>query len=85
MAGPFSFYEAEMKRGCVNKADIKRALHSVEKALGTLEIKVKDGSATDLVRLLQLRKELMEELANEGIEEIRVTWVEPRMESASEK
>jgi hypothetical protein len=74
-----------MKRGSVNKADIKSALHAVEKALGTLEIKVKDGSATDLARLLQLRKELMEELTNEGIEEIRVTWVAPKMESVSEK
>ena len=74
-----------MKRGSVNKAEIKSALQSVEKALGTLEIKVKDGSATDLVRLLQLRKDLMEELTNEGIEEIRVTWVEPKAESVSEK
>jgi hypothetical protein len=32
-----------------------------------------------------LRKELMEELTNEGIEEIRVTWVEPKAESVSER
>jgi hypothetical protein len=74
-----------MKKSSVNKAEIKSALRSVEKALGALEIRVKDGSATDLVRLLQLRKELMEELTNEGIEEIRVTWVEPKAESVSER
>jgi len=74
-----------MKRGSVDKTEIKSALESVKRALKALEIKVKDGSATDLVRLLQLRKELMEELTSEGIEEIRVTWVEPKEVSVSEK
>ena len=74
-----------MKKGSVNNADIQSALKSVEKALRTLELTVKEGSAADMARLLQLRKELREELSNEGIEEIRVTWVEPKMESVTER
>jgi hypothetical protein len=74
-----------MKKEYVNRADIETTLHSVEKAMAELQVKVKAGTPSDLVRLMQLRKDLMEELDNDAIEEIRVTWVEPKPESVTEE
>jgi hypothetical protein len=74
-----------MKKRSGTKEELRNALMSVEKALGTIELEVKSGSCTDLARLIQMRKELTAELEKDSIKEIRVTWVEPDLESVSEK
>ena len=50
-----------------------------------MEIEVKSGSCTDLARLIQMRKELTTELEKDSIKEIKVTWVEPDLESVAER
>jgi hypothetical protein len=74
-----------MKKGSGHKVELRNALQSVEKALGTIEIEVKSGSCTDLARLIQMRRELTAELEKESIKEIKVTWVEPDLESVAER
>ena len=74
-----------MKKGSGHKEELRNALQSVEKALGTMAIEVKSGSCTDLVRLIQMRRELTAELEKESIKEIKVTWVEPDLESVAER
>lgn len=74
-----------MKKRSGTKEELRNALKSVEKALGTIELEVKSGSCTDLARLIQMRKELTAELEKDSIKEIRVTWVEPDLESVSER
>ena len=74
-----------MKKGSGNREELRSALHSVEKALATIEIEVKSGSCTDLARLIQMRKELTAELEKDSIKEIKVTWVEPDLESVVER
>jgi hypothetical protein len=74
-----------MKKGSGTKEELRNALQSVEKALGAIELEVKSGSCTDLARLIQMRKELTAELEKDSIKEIRVTWVEPDLESVTER
>ena len=74
-----------MKKRAGSKTELRNALQSVEKALGTMELEVKSGSCADFARLIQMRKELTAELHKEGIKEIKVTWVEPDLESAVER
>ncbi len=75
MAGAFLFVGACNEKGSGAKDELRNALQSVEKALGTIELEVKSGSCTDLARLIQMRKELTAELEKDSIKEIRVTWV----------
>ena len=59
---------------------VEKAIESIEEKLGSEQMK---GSVGDLIRLLQLKKELQ---AEQQPKEIKVTWVEPsEKESASEK
>jgi hypothetical protein len=74
-----------MKKGSGNREELRNALQAVERALGTMEIEVKSGSCTDLARLIQMRKELTTELEKDSVKEIKVTWVEPDLESAVER
>ena len=57
---------------------MKRILSEVEKKIDAGEVKASLG---DYIRLVQLHKELDEE---QQPREIKVTWVEPETESASE-
>ena len=74
-----------MKKGSGNREQLRSALQSVERALAKIEIEVKSGSCTDLARLIQMRKELTAELEKDSIKEIKVTWVEPDLESVVER
>ena len=74
-----------MKNGLANKEELRNALDSIEKALATIEIEVKSGSCADFARLIQMRRDLLAELEQESTKEIKVTWVEPDLESVAER
>lgn len=65
------------RRKKVNKAAlVEQVLHSIEQRLQRDELKATVG---DLIRLVQLEKELEEEQPKE----IKVTWIEPEERSGS--
>ena len=61
---------------------VTKVIEGVEDRLKDKEMKATIG---DYIRLLQLEKELDQELDNSSAKEIKVTWVEPNGTSASEK
>lgn len=67
------------RRKQVNKAAlVEQVIQSIEKRLQRDELKATVG---DLIRLVQLEKELEEEQPKE----IKVTWIEPEDRSGSEQ
>ena len=78
------------KKKPVTKAAHGHTIEMVEQAIEDISKKLQEekgkGSYADLVRLIELDRELRAESEGEGIREIKVTWVEPPAEqSDSEK
>ena len=67
-----------------DKEELRSALRLVEETLGVVKVEVKTGSCADLARLVQLRRELKQEVEADNIREIKVTWVEPELEYVEE-
>ena len=66
------------KRGSKRADLVERAIESIEQKLGSSDVK---ATFADFIRLLQLQKELQ----TDEPREIKVTWIDPNQESASEE
>ena len=76
---PEQHQDEKPRRPGSKRADlIERAIESIEQKLGKADVK---ATFADFIRLLQLQKEFQ----TDEPREIKVTWIDPNKESASEE
>jgi len=76
---PEQHRDEKPRRPGSKRADlIERAIESIEQKLGKADVK---ATFADFIRLLQLQKEFQ----TDEPREIKVTWIDPNQESASEE